>query len=312
MLESHKEKVSIVLPVYNGGKYVAAAIDSVLSQSYAEWELLVVDDGSNDATASICDDYAGKDYRIKVFHQPNGGVNTARAKGIDNVSGEYLTFLDADDTFSYDALAEMLKEFSEGIDIVACGNISEIFDQTGFLNALWNGRIAPGICTKMYRTTMFNKIDYKLDRRLAMGEDLLLNSMCSLGMDKAVVIPRSLYIINKYNEASITKTFKHNWEYEKYYFNKVNELFLCQLKQSDNYPQIVLLVNKSWLNAMKYSILDGGSINYNDAEFKTVESFFKDKMDQLGPSEKLLFAVKNPWMYRMILKAYMSLKGARK
>lgn len=304
--------ISIVIPVYNGERYLSYAIDSILAQSYDNWELMVVDDGSTDSTASICDDYAAKDSRIRVFHQSNGGVNVARAKGIDNISGEYLTFLDADDTFSYDALAEMLKEFSEGIDIVSCGNISEIFDQAGFLNALWNGLIAPGICTKMYRTALFNKIDYKLDRRLAMGEDLLLNSMCSLGMNKAVVIPRSLYIINKDNEASVTKNFKHNWEYEKYYFNKVNEFFLSQLKQSDIYPQIELLVYKSWLNAMKYSILDGGGINYNDPEYKAIHDYYNSRRDQLGPSEKLLFVVKNPWMYRMILKTYMSLKGARK
>ena len=311
-MKGSSSKVSIILPVYNGEVFLASAIDSVRAQSYPQWELIVVDDGSTDTTASICDDYASIDSRIKVFHQPNGGVNAARAKGIDNASGEYLTFLDADDSFSHDAIAEMMNAFSEGVDIVACGYESETFDKTDFLKSLWNGRLTPGICAKMYRTSLFSIIDYKLDRRLAMGEDLLLNSMFSLEMDKAVALPRNLYLVNKENEASVTKTFKHNWGYEKYYFDKVNELFLSKLKQSSCYDQIEFLVNKSWLNAMKYVMLDGGGINYKDSEFKAIHSYFKEKKDHIGLSEKMIFSVKNPLLYRMILKTYIAIRGRRK
>ncbi len=161
----------------------------------------------------------------------------------------------------------------------------------------------------MFRRGLFDHIEYRLERRMAMGEDLLMNSMCSLWMNKAVSLSRSVYVINKENEASVTKTFKHNWEYEKYYFGKVHELFLSKLKQSDGYDQVEFLVNKSWLNAMKYVMLDGGSINYKDPEYKAVQTYFKDKIGTLGPSEKMIFKVKNPWLYRRILKAYMSLRG---
>lgn len=296
--------ISVVLPVYNGEKYLASAIESILAQSYERWELLVVNDGSKDNTRAICEEYAAKDSRIKVFHQLNGGVNAARAKGIDNANGEYLTFLDADDTFSADALEKMLAGFSDNVDVVYCDKIDRFFSQKEYIISLWKWEIKPGICTKMFRTEQYKGIAYNLDRRLAMGEDILLNSMYSLGVKGARSIPYDCYIINTHNDASVTKTFKHNWEYEKYYFSKVEDLFLSKCASLPYYDQIILLVGKSWLNAMKYVMLDGGKINYEDEEYVAVQSYFSNRIKDLGPSEWLIFKVKNAPLYRFILKAY--------
>ncbi len=296
--------VSIVLPVYNGEKFLAIAIESILNQTYPDWELLVVDDGSKDSTATICDAFATRDSRIKVYHQQNGGVNAARAKGIDNASGEFLTFLDADDTFSPDALEKMLDGFSERADVVYCGSANRYYDQKEYIITLWKGRIRPGICTKMFRTGLYKKIDYWLDRRLAMGEDLLLNSMYALDIKGAQVIPYDCYKVNKNNAASVTRTFKHNWEYEKYFFSRVDELFLSKCTSLPFYKDIELQVNKCWLNAMKYVMLDGNVINYSDAEFKAVQAYFNDHKEELGPSEWLIFKVRNAPLYRLLIKSY--------
>ena len=222
--------VSIVLPVYNGERYLASAIESVLAQTYSDWELLVVDDGSVDATAAICDDYTARDARVNAFHQPNGGVNAARAKGIDNATGDFLTFLDADDTFTPGAIEKMLEGFDDNVDVVYCGSAARFNTRQEYIIALWEWKLKPGICTKMFRTGLYKQIDYVLDRRLVMGEDILLNSMYALNIRGARSIPYECYVINKNNAASVTKTFKHNWEYEKYYFSKVDELFLRKCK----------------------------------------------------------------------------------
>lgn len=299
--------VSVILPVYNGEKFLATAISSVLSQSYQNWELLVVDDGSTDDTPAICDSFSMMDPRITVFHQENGGVNAARAKGVDNASGEFLTFLDADDTFSSDALDKMSNGFTDDVDLVYCGHEDRRYSRTDFLVALWEGRIRPGICTKMFRSILFKQLDYTLERRLVMGEDLLLNAMYALLIKGAESIAYDGYHINSENNASVTKTFRHNWEYEKYYFSKVDELFLKKSTSLDSYDQIRFLVNKCWLNAMKYVMLDGGVINYKDDAYLDVHQYFIDKQNCLGPSEKLIFHLKNPRLYRMVLKTYMSL-----
>lgn len=95
---------SIITPVYNAEKYIGKCIESVLSQTLPDFELLLVDDGSPDNSGRICDEYAAKDTRIKVFHKENGGVSSARNCGLDNATGNYVIFLDADDWLTDNAL----------------------------------------------------------------------------------------------------------------------------------------------------------------------------------------------------------------
>lgn len=300
--------VSIILPVYNGERYLASAIDSVLSQTYSDWELLVIDDGSVDGSAAICDEFASKDSRITVYHQPNGGVNSARAKGVESAKGVYLVFLDADDRFSPDALEYWVVNIRDTDDLIATWDKESEIDRNDYLVELWKGGIGPELWGKLFRMSTYRQIDYSIDRRMAMGEDLFLNSIYALSVNQVRTLPRKVYLVNSNNEASVTRTFKHNWEYEKYYFDVVEEQFLKKCTELECYDRIRLLVNKSWLNAMKYVMLDGGSINYKDAEFRAVRDYFKDKKTQLGPSEELIFCIRNPRLYRMVLKVYLSIK----
>lgn len=89
--------VSIIVPVYNAKKTLKRCINSIINQSYKDWELLLVDDGSTDDSSIICDEYAQQDRRIRVFHKQNGGVSSARNVGLDNAIGEWVTFIDSDD-----------------------------------------------------------------------------------------------------------------------------------------------------------------------------------------------------------------------
>ena len=90
--------VSIIVPVYKAEKYIHQCIDSLLAQTYRNIEVILVDDGSPDNCGKICDEYAAKDYRVKVIHQQNGGVSAARNVGLANATGEWITFVDADDS----------------------------------------------------------------------------------------------------------------------------------------------------------------------------------------------------------------------
>lgn len=90
-------KISVIVPVYNAEKWLRRCVDSILAQTFADFELLLVDDGSTDAGGDICDEYARRDARIRVFHKPNGGASSARNVGLDNALGEWVTFCDADD-----------------------------------------------------------------------------------------------------------------------------------------------------------------------------------------------------------------------
>lgn len=100
--------VSIIVPVYNAEKYLSRCIDSILAQCFTDIELLLIDDGSKDGSGKICDEYAEKDKRIKVFHKVNGGVSSARNLGLDKSKGEYVTFVDADDYLLPETITERL------------------------------------------------------------------------------------------------------------------------------------------------------------------------------------------------------------
>ena len=104
--------VSIIVPVYNAEKFLRRCIDSILAQTYTDFELLLIDDGSKDSSGSICDKYAAKDERIRVFHKENGGVSSARNLGLDHAQGEWVTFVDADDYIE----ENFLKSFEGNLD----------------------------------------------------------------------------------------------------------------------------------------------------------------------------------------------------
>ena len=99
--------ISIIVPVYNTEKYLDQCIQSVLVQTYTNWELLLINDGSTDLSGTICDQYATKDRRIRVFHKENGGVSSARNVGLDNARGKWIMFIDADDWVEPSMLKEL-------------------------------------------------------------------------------------------------------------------------------------------------------------------------------------------------------------
>lgn len=118
-------KVSIIVPVYKVEQYLSKCIESIIGQSYQNWELLLIDDGSPDNSGRICDEYAQKDTRIRVFHKENKGVSSARNLGLDNTKGEYIMFVDSDDWLSHDCLEVCINEvYRENLDALQFGYIS--------------------------------------------------------------------------------------------------------------------------------------------------------------------------------------------
>ena len=111
-------KFSIIIPVYNVAQYLCECLDSILAQTYTDWETICVDDGSTDGSGAILDDYAAKDARFKVVHQPNAGVSAARNVALEMARGEWVTFIDSDDTVNPDWLGQAVAQMSDGVDLV--------------------------------------------------------------------------------------------------------------------------------------------------------------------------------------------------
>lgn len=113
--------ISIIVPVYNVEKYLQRCIESILAQTETDFELLLIDDGSKDKSGLICDEYARKDSRIKVYHKENGGVSSARNLGLNYAQGEWLAFIDADDYVHSNFLSSFESMISEGLGLIHWG-----------------------------------------------------------------------------------------------------------------------------------------------------------------------------------------------
>lgn len=112
-------KISIVIPVYNSAKYLRECLDSICNQSFADWEIVAVDDGSPDESPAILEEYAARDRRIRVIHKPNGGVSAARNDGLEAAVGEYVLFVDSDDWLELNALQTYVDAISKkNVDVV--------------------------------------------------------------------------------------------------------------------------------------------------------------------------------------------------
>lgn len=301
--------VSIVIPVYNCREWIKGCLESILGQSYRNIEVLVTDDGSSDGSGDICDRIAVSDNRVKVFHQENGGVNAARRKGVANASGEWLMFVDADDTVPLDCVESYMSLVRAGTKIVVSGYRDGTIPADEYCLKLISGEIRPAPWGKFFLAEHFKANEPFLERQLVMGEDLIINLL--VGMDASEVVCTSglLYNVNSRNAASVTKTFKHTWEYEKYYFRTMFGKVVCRFEQTPIHEQFLMLVRKSQLNGIKYVMLDGNKVDYNDPEFKELEKFFSVRRGSLGMSERLIFSLKNAFLYRTAIATYLRIKS---
>lgn len=207
------ELISIIVPVYNVEKYLQQCLDSILAQTYQNWELLLVNDGSQDGSGAICDTYAAKDDRIKVYHEVNGGTAKARNKGISAAQGAYLTFIDSDDWIAETYLEELYQVAkAEGADIVMArycrfveatsnyllfdveSRVKEITRQE-YLDALMINMTDDYVitCVKLYSRHLFEgeyPIRYPEGRRT---EDQYVSYLLALKSQKTLLLDKMLY-----------------------------------------------------------------------------------------------------------------------
>ena len=161
-------KISVIVPVYKVEKYLPECIESVLAQTFTDFELILVDDGSPDNSGKICDDYATRDSRIRVFHKENGGVSSARNLGLDNARGEWIGFVDPDDWIEPDMYEQMYLAGTENnADFVWCDFWTEsdtmivlrsqgleIVDSENMIMGFLSGRLHGSVCTKLIRAAV--------------------------------------------------------------------------------------------------------------------------------------------------------------
>ena len=182
-----KVEVSVIIPAYNVEKYISRCVDSILAQTFANFELLIINDGSSDSTANILDCYSTKDDRIHVFHIPNGGASSARNYGLRQARGRYVTFADADDYVESNWLSCMVSRIND-VDLVIQGfyfhkndvTIAKCLDNNRFTideyslecYKLLNLSQLGYLWSMLFKSSIINENNLRMNKGMTFQEDL--------------------------------------------------------------------------------------------------------------------------------------------
>ncbi len=209
--------ISIIVPVFNAQTYLAQTIESILAQSFADFELILVNDGSTDKSAQIMTDAAIKDGRILILEQKNAGVSVARNRALEVVRGRYFMFVDADDLLHEDCLKIMYQRAqNDCADIVECGliyfehgqdpklNVSHVesarsLSKEQSIKAFFLSNITSGVCCRLYDTSSFAHI--RFPQNIICAEDALYAYECLVSAQKFVVLEDVLYGYRQHNSS---------------------------------------------------------------------------------------------------------------
>ncbi len=233
--------ISVVVPIYNVEEYLSKCLNSIIAQTYKNIEIVLVNDGSPDGCGAICDKYAQKDNRIKVFHIPNGGVAKARQMGVEKSSGEYIVFVDPDDWLPADSIDVLHSNMSEDIDLVVGSRIihkgneqikvplhPQTLSRDEYLNLLLALETPMVPWGKIYRRSLFDKDSFP---NVKMTQDLLMNIEISIRL-RGVKIVNSLV----YN-----------------YLSRIDSTCLKNRRTFDNEKELCMIIQKTLIKNNVYN-----------------------------------------------------------
>ena len=306
-------EVSIIVPVYQVEKYIRQCVDSILAQTFTDFELILVDDGSKDQSGHICDEYAKKDQRVKVIHQKNSGAATARNSGMDKATGSYFTFIDGDDYIAPTMLECLHKTIvDEDADIAACNYLyffeddekknfstnhplevlsgAEIFydrknDRNyGFWTVVWN---------KLYKSEIFKQVKFRHGKYYE--DEFWANDIYQMDI-RIVTIPKCLYYYRQHDNSTMRiKNIRKNFDVIEAFQERIY-VYLQEQQYSDQAYK-VLIYTLEYLEESKRLITSTGEKkSFILAEKKTKDIVQQLKKKKLSKIKRfsLLFIGINP------------------
>ena len=294
-----KDLISIIIPVYNVEEYIEKTVRSVLSNAYPNIEVLCVNDGSTDGSLQVLQKIAKTDARIKVLDKPNGGVTSARLYGLEQAKGEWISFIDGDDTVDADMYERLLANVtSNNIDISHCGYKKFFWDEdvryyyntgkkveqdtyTGCKDLLEGAFIEPGLVNKLFKKDLFLGLQDWLDFSIKMNEDLLMNFYLFRKSRKSVYEDFCPYnYLVRWGSASTA----HIRGFMLYDPIRVSDILL---KEIDNEPELRVIVQQRLV-----SQLINGATYIADGHKDIVKPFRKYSLKRLKENWKTILSGK--------------------
>ena len=276
-------KVSVIVPIYNVEEYINKCVDSILNQTFKEFELILVDDGSTDNSGNICDTYKSIDDRVRVIHKSNGGLSDARNSGIEAATGEFLYFIDGDDFIHEDTLESMYNSIIKTNSDIAVCNMIRYYGETDtekFYNPVEKMKVLdenyrfetlrqPSVCNKMFKSILFNNIKFPLKKYY---EDTFVYHELLFKAKRLVLTGKDSYYYRSRRGSIISEG------YNKKYFDFIEAvylraLFLDKNNVHDYADEAYLHLYSSLVNAYKNievdeadikSLLEKSKVRYNE------------------------------------------------
>lgn len=318
-------KLSIIVPVYNVEQYINKCIDSILSQTFTDFELILVDDGSPDKCGKICDEYAYQDKRVRVIHKENGGLSDARNVGIDIAAGEVIGFVDSDDWIEKNMYEEMFNYMKiNRLDIV-CADTNQvkgekikfkprypenkIWDKSGAVYEILNGNLDNAVWNKIYKRSVVGDVRYPKGR---VYEDVATTYKFLFNAERVGYISKPYYNYLKRKGSIVASGFNSKSRYDcflgyrerldfakKYNLNCIND---CEL--------LALETALSALTAFYANSEDENSERFVDVFNFIYKNLNINNIDKMPSKHKLLlFSFKR---CKYIHKIYSNLSGIGK
>lgn len=262
---------SIIVPVYNAEKYLRRCVDSILQQVYVDFELFLIDDGSNDSSGLICDEYAAKDNRVVVFHKENGGASSARNFGINYAKGEWISFVDSDDYVLPTFLKTYIELIGDEVDLCVLGVIPDYSISTEYkiiktsfnysgdakyaLTLLNDCQMTGSLSNKIFKKSIIEKNHLRLNENFRYREDeeFLLRYLYHVRKCVATVKKEYVYMVphlSKYNSVENLPTIMSMYSSAvRIYSSNANDV--TDSYQTELYIEILSLLKSDFSKTIK-------------------------------------------------------------
>lgn len=335
-------EISVIVPVYNTEKYIRNCIESILCQEYQEIELILIDDGSTDNSAKICDEYTQVDNRVVVVHQKNSGVSSARNKGVEVAQGKRVMFLDSDDELENGAFSEIMGHIEKNDYDVVCWSLrtnqgkytnmsadfsvankndkDALYDMrlrcfTGWSNDKKKDNSMHFIVTKLIKKSLLIENDLSFNTNLKYHEDTLLTTYVLQHAESILAINRHFYIRN-IHDASATQGFCSTIDGVNKFSIELFTGFVETFYSTDkNYARAMVKFRLGWfLQALQLNIFHNKSNYSNWEQYKKLRDLMKHnfyienvelKKTKLSLNIKMLYVLLK---MKMTLPMYLAVK----
>ncbi len=284
------EKLSVIIPVYRTEKYLRKCLSSVLTQSYENLEIIIVDDGSDDNCPKICDEFAKEDERVTVIHKSNGGLSSARNSGLEKATGEFITFVDSDDYIESDMYSYMLSERGE-CDIVCCSHFTEkdgekakvpSFEKKTVLDTnsavkeiLQDGKIKNYVWNKIFKKELFDGVTFPEGMAF---EDIPVTPVLFTKAKSVCVLPEGKYnYLIRSDGISKTESIANLCDRFRAHLMRYGAL-------SDKYPDEKTLMQKQMLHAARllaFGLLSQYSEENEKRAYEVCFSYYKENKEKI-------------------------------